>query len=152
MQNISAISNSRFLGNDNTSNSIQHLPNIEQINNNNHHEVSTTRMGIDLLRAEHFSQLDVNAHGVYANGLDWSYSKAQLPKEQVAEPEKPLWTKSSEKFREKFKSTQTEQPEKDQPQQENGAATNLLFFHSMYHMKTWLGVSLSTVFWLKHFM
>ena len=74
MQNISAINNH------NTSHSIQHLlPNIEQINNNNE-EVSTTRMGIDLLRAEHFSQLDVNAHGVYANGLDWSYSKAQCSK------------------------------------------------------------------------
>ena len=79
--------------------------------------------------------------------------QAQLPKEQVAEPEKPLWTKSSEKFREKFKSTQTEhQPEKDQPQQENGGATNLVFFHSMYHMKTWLCVSLFSVIWLKHFM
>ena len=73
MQNISAINN------DNTFNNIQHLPNIEQINNHNE-EVSTTRMGIDLLRAEHFSQLDVNAHGVYANGLDWSYSKALCSK------------------------------------------------------------------------
>ena len=152
MQNISAISNSRFLGNDNTSNSIQHLPNIEQINNNNHHEVSTTRMGIDLLRAEHFSQLDVNAHGVYANGLDWSYSKAQLPKEKIAEPEKPLWTKSSEKFREKFKSTQTDS-EKIQPQQEHGGcATNLVFFHSMYHIKTWLIMSFIGLFWLKYLM
>ena len=73
MQNISAINN------DNTFNNIQHLPNIEQIHNHNE-EVSTTRMGIDLLRAEHFSQLDVNAHGVYANGLDWSYSKALCSK------------------------------------------------------------------------